>query len=293
MQIIEKYNYLPDTTAKNLRRQKTKTAALVFSSLPDSYVIGILNSVGNRARELGYNLLFVDTNENHEYEKEMVQLLSSNMVDGIIISPTSSNNIYPILMKQQFPVVLVNRYDPKYDIPRVTADDYQAGYDATFHLIQHGHKHIGLIYAVPGVNTTNNRIAGYKAALQELGLPFEEDYLELGHATVDGGFAAARLLLNRQKNISAIFILNDLMTVGCIKALNSLSIKCPEDVALIGFCDFEAASITDPPITTVSLPPETIGRTAFDVLMNKINNPDYSKSIQLPTSLIIRKSCGC
>lgn len=294
MQTIEKYNYIPDSRAKNLRLQQTKTAGLVVSSFPDAYVTGFVNGVGKRARELGYHLLFVNTSENLEYEQETVQLLSSRMVDGIILSPTSSNIDYLRDYIEQIPIVLVNRYDPRLtDLPRVTADDFQAGYDATRHLIQHGHQHIGLIYAIPDVTTTVQRIEGYKTALQEAGLPFEEQYMKIGHATVDGGMSATKTLLARKKQITALFVLSDLMTIGAVKGIKSSSRKCPEDIALVGFGDFEASSIIDPPVSNVSLPPEVIGTTAFDALLNKMNNPAYCKHIQLPTSLSLRKSCGC
>jgi LacI family transcriptional regulator len=293
-QIIEKYKYVPDLTAKHLRTQKTRTVGLVISSRPDSYVNGIVSSVGSRAREFGYNVLHVNTEENLDSEKATLHFLGSHLVDGLILSPTSSNMTHlEDLIQKQFPLVLVNRYDPSYPLPHVTADDFQAGYDATYHLLDHGHRHIGLIFAVSGVSTTIHRIEGYKKALEDFGLPYQESYIEHGHATVEGGLTAVRQLLTREKEITALFVLSDLMTIGCIKALNSLSRKCPDDVALIGFGDFEAATIINPPITNVSLPPDTIGRTAFDMLFNRMTNPSYAKSIQLPTSLIVRKSCGC
>jgi LacI family transcriptional regulator len=292
---VERHNYVPDSSAKNLRRQKTKTAALVVSSHPDLYITGLINGVGMRARELGYNLLFVNTSENENNEKETVQLLRSNMVDGIILSPTT-NRIDHLqdLLKQRFPVVLVNRYDPRYeDVPRVTADDHQAGYDATAHLIQHGHRHIGLIYAVPDVTTTANRIDGYRDALRQNGLTVNEGWIVRGFGTVEGGQLAVKLLMDTAPQITALFVMNDYMVIGAVQALRNLSLRIPSDVALIGFGDFEAAAVIDPPITNVSLPPETIGKTAFDVLVNKISNPEYRKHVSLPTSLIIRKSCGC
>lgn len=295
-QTIEKYNYVPDIRAKNLRLKKTKTVGLVVSSLQDTYVTGIVNGVGSRARELGYQLLFVNTNENAEYEKETIQLIGSNMVDGIILSPTSCDTGYlkEHIDQQKVPFVFINRYDPNIsDIPRITADDFQAGYDATAHLIQHGHKHIGLIYAIPNVTTTDQRIEGYKAALNKFNLPFNHHYLEMGHATVDGAVHAIKSLLSRNKKITALFVLSDLMTIGAMKGIIGMSLRCPEDIALIGFGDFDAAQIISPPISNIGLPPDTIGRTAFDALVNKMSNSSYYRHIQIPTSLVIRKSCGC
>ncbi|PEO42993.1 LacI family transcriptional regulator [Bacillus sp. AFS026049] len=293
--IIEKYNYVPDIRAKNLRNLKTKTAGLVVSSFPDSHVSGIVNGVGKRARELGYQMLFINTIEDQEYEMETMKLLSSHMVDGIIITPSKMDSQYlKKYIEQNLPITQVLRYDPNLpQIPKVTMDDFQAGYDATVHLLQHGHHYIGLIYATADVTSTTGRIEGYKAALKDYHLTFNESYLETGNATVEGGLKATKSLINREKQITSLFILNDLMTVGAIQGLTALSLKCPEDIALIGFGDFPAANITCPPITNISMSSETVGQTAFDVLLNKINNPSYSRHIQIPASLMIRRSCGC
>lgn len=295
LEVIHKYNYVPNSAAKNLRQQSTKTAGLVVSSLPDSFVTDMTYGIEERAREMGYNLLLVNTNENSEYEEETINLLHSKLVDGIILSPTSSDIEYlHKFTNNNFPIVLVNRYDPKLkNIPRVTGDNFQTGYDATIHLLKHGHKKIGIVYSVPNVSTTNDRIKGYKEALKQYHLPFNENQLEQGYATVKGGANAVQNLLNREKDITALFVLNDLMTIGAISKIKELSLKIPDDIAIIGFGDFASSPIIDPPVTNIVLPPKTIGRTAFDVLLNKINNPSYMNHIELPPSMIIRKSCGC
>ncbi len=295
MSIIEKYNYIPNSTAKNLRQMKTKTAGLVVSSFPDSFVTEMIHGVEERAREAGYNLLLVNTNEDKNYEEETMNLLYSKMVDGVILSPTTNDVGYikPFL-DNNFPIVLVNRQD--YNIkntPRVTGDNYQTGYDATKHLLSHGHRDIGFIYATRNVTTTDDRIQGYIDALKDYDIPFQESYLESGYATVNGGINAVKSLLNREANITALFIQNDLMTMGAISKLKELNIHIPNDIAIVGFGDFPSSTIIDPPVTNIILPPDTIGKTAFDVLLNKVNNPDYMKNIELPPTLIVRNSCGC
>jgi LacI family transcriptional regulator len=217
------------------------------------------------------------------------------MVDGIILSPTAKDIHYlNEFIDKNFPIVLVNRYDPNIqNIPRVTGDNYQTGYDATMHLLKHGHKKIGFIYSVPDVSTTIERINGYKAALNKYNLPFTESYLEVGFATVNGGANAVQSLLTREGDITALFIQTDLMTIGVIQKIKELGLNIPKDIAIIGFGDFSSSEIIDPPVTNIVLPPVVIGKTAFDVLLSKINNPDYIKHIELPPTLITRKSCGC
>ncbi|WP_340002344.1 LacI family DNA-binding transcriptional regulator [Oceanobacillus sp. FSL K6-0127] len=295
LKVIERYNYVPNSAAKNLRQQSTKTAGLVVSSFPDSFVTEMIFAIEERAKEMGYNLLLVNTNEDRDYEEKTINLLHSKLVDGIILSPTSSDIQY--LQKytnDNFPIVMVNRYESTIkNIPRVTGDNFQLGYEATLHLLKHGHKKIGLIYSYPNVSTTNDRIRGYQEALVQYNLPLNDDYIVQGYAKVKGGAAAAEALLAKDPQISALFVQNDLMTIGAISKIKELNLSIPDDIAIIGFGDFSSSHIIEPPVTNIVLPPETIGRTAFDVLLNKINNPNYMSHIELPPSMLIRKSCGC
>ena len=292
--VVNKYNYVPNSAAKNLRKQSTKTAGLVVSSFPDSFVTEMIFGIEERAKEMGYNLLLVNTSEDSEYEKKTINLLHSKLVDGIILSPTSGDIQYlQDYTKSKFPIVMVNRYDSRINTPRVIGDNFQLGYDATTHLLDHGHKKIGFIYGFPNVSTTVDRCKGYNEALDQYQIPFNENYMAQGFATVKGGASAVQQLLKMDKDITALFVQNDLMTIGVIGRIKELGLSIPNDIAIIGFGDFSSSHIIQPPITTIVLPPETIGRTAFDVLLNKINNPNYMNHIELPPSLIIRKSCGC
>src|SRR5699024_1173800 len=294
LDIIEKYNYSPNSTAKNLRKQNTKTAGLVVSSFPDTFVNEMVYGVEERAREKGYNLLLINTNEDEEYEQNTFNLLYSKMVDGIILSPASNDLEYLNAFTKSFPIVLVNRFNSKVEnASSVTGDNFTIGYDAAKHMIEHGHKDIGIIYSVRHVSTTEDRIEGYKEALKENGLKFHESYLEAGHATVKGGAKAVESLLKREKKISDLLIQNDLMTIGAISKLKELSIRIPEEVALIGFGDFASSPIITPPITNMVLPPHEIGRKAFDSLLKKIEDIEYMEHIELPASMFVRQSCGC
>ncbi|WP_462421322.1 LacI family DNA-binding transcriptional regulator [Salinicoccus sp. Marseille-QA3877] len=294
LKIIEKYNYVPNSTAKNLRRRSTKTAALLVSSSTDSFVNEMIFGVEKKAREMGYSLLLVNTNEDEVYEEKTINMLYSKMVDGIILSPTSNNIDYLNKFTKSMPIVLVNRYNEIVkNAPRVTGDNYCIGYDATDHLIEHGHESIGVIYSVPDVSTTEGRIKGYREALEQNNLPYDENHLEIGYGTVDGGRKAVANLLEREKDITAFFFLNDFMTIGGISKLKEMGLSIPEDIALIGFGDSPASAIIDPPVTNMILPPQEIGMKAFESLARKIDGEKNVDNFEIPASMVIRQSCGC
>ena len=294
LKIIEKYNYVPNSTAKNLRRRSTKTAALVVSSSTDSFVNEMIFGVEKRAREMGYSLLLVNTNEDEVYEEKTINMLYSKMVDGIILSPTSNNIDYLNKFTKSMPIVLANRYNEVVkNAPRVTGDNYRVGFDATTHLIEHGHGSIGVIYSVADVSTTEGRLKGYRAALKECNLSYDESHLEIGYGTVEGGAEAAETLLKSDNDITALFILNDNMTIGAISKLKEMGLSIPEDIALIGFGDSPASAIIDPPVTNMILPPQEIGMKAFESLSKKIDGEKHVENVELPASMVIRQSCGC
>ncbi|WP_040981961.1 LacI family DNA-binding transcriptional regulator [Oceanobacillus jeddahense] len=298
MDIVNKYNYVPNYSAKNLRNNTTKTAGLIVPSFPDSFVTEYINAISLRAKEMNYNLLFVNTNEDVDYEEATLKLFSSQMVDGIILSPAASySKPFPYhihnIMKN-LPIVLISRYhDALTDTPLVCQDDYQAGFDAAKHFLEHGHKKMVVVYGMDDIGPTFNRIKGFKAALELEGMTLDPEQIIDGEATVQGAEKAIKKLINNQTDVTAMFLLNDSMTIGAISALNDMNISIPNEMAIIGFGDFPSASIINRPITTISASAETMGRTAFDMLLNKINNPDYMNKVIVPTYLIKRKSCGC
>src|SRR5699024_130086 len=134
--------------------------------------------------------------EDEIYEKKTINMLYSKMVDGIILSPTANNIDYLNKFTKSIPIVLVNRYNEIVkNAPRATGDNYSVGYDATTHLINHNHKRIGFIYSVPHVSTAEERLEGYRDALENNDIPYNVNHLEIGHGTVEGGAIATEKLL--------------------------------------------------------------------------------------------------
>ena len=293
LEIIEKHNYVPHSAAKNLRTSKTNTIALVISSFLDDYIIKLMEGVSKKAKENRYNLLFVNTHEDANYEKKIINLLQSGKVDGIILSSASIDLESLIDMNSNIPIVLLNRSTSKEcDYPVITGNDYEVGYKATKHLLDKGHKQIGFIYAIPNVSPTVNRINGYKKALEEYSIPFDNNLLEWGKATKEGSAEATKALIKRNPSISALFVQKDVMTIGTVMALREMNLSIPEDIAIIGFGDFTSADVLDPPITVITMPAIEIGEKACEVLIKEMQKKPYSNNNDFPCKLIIRDSCG-
>jgi LacI family transcriptional regulator len=172
----------------------------------------------------------------------------------------------------------------------VLSDNIGGAYLATKHLIERGHKRIGIVLGIPGATTTEERLLGYRQALEETGLPFTEDLVVWGGYRMEGGRKACAKLLSLSDPPTAIFSTNNLMTVGVLQELSHRGIKIPEEVAVVGFDDLEWAEIVHPPLTVVAQRPYEIGYQAFKILLERLNRLEGKQEVRVSVELKIRGS---
>jgi LacI family transcriptional regulator len=162
------------------------------------------------------------------------------------------------------------------------------------HLIEHGHRRIGMISGLAGLSTTVERVAGYRAALRASGIPFDPNLIRSGESLSAPAQAATRELICMDNPPTALITANNLMTIGALRALREASLKVPQDIALAGFDDFEWADLFAPRLTTVAQPSRELGVAAARLLFARLAAPDRRPtSIRLRPVLRIRNSCGC
>jgi LacI family transcriptional regulator len=173
-------------------------------------------------------------------------------------------------------------------------DNVGGAQQAVSHLIGLGHRRIGVITGLAGVGTTDERLDGYRRALAEHGLPADQELVRLGNSRLDGGFREMLALLNLPTPPTAVFTTNNLMTLGALGALQSRQIMVPDDMAIVGFDDFEWAAVLRPRLTAVAQPTYEIGATATRMLIERIetHGGPEPRRVVLPTQLIARESCG-
>jgi DNA-binding LacI/PurR family transcriptional regulator len=179
------------------------------------------------------------------------------------------------------------------DVDTVIVDNVQGAYDAVAHLIQLGHRRIGLIGGPARITTARERQEGYQHALQDYGIAVEPTLIQVGDFKQQSGYRAAHQLLTLDAPPTALFTANNLMTLGALNAIHETGLGIPSDIAIVGFDDMPWAQSLNPPLTTISQPTYDMGRTAADLLLKKIagRHPD-NVEIKLPAKLIDRKSCG-
>jgi len=291
---IEELNYHPDPIAQGLSKGKSQTIALVVSDIINPFFPQVARGVEDCVRENKFSLILTNTDENPGQEKHNLSLLQSKRVDGFIISPTSQGHTnLKTLLEDGFPVVCIDRKLPDIEVDQVYSDNESGAYRATEHLIEQGHRNIGIILEFTDISSFADRLKGYKSALRDHGINPSEEYIRKSGLEVEGAFASTESLLNDHPEVTAIFSTNDLMTEGVLRAFKKKSIKCPEEIALVGFDDPEWAASFNPSITSVSQQPYEMGYQATKLLFKKIRCEDSGcdcKKIELNTELKIRES---
>ena len=279
---IKELNYQPDQIARSLRMKKSFTIGLIIPNVASPYFIGIARSLDAECTKEGYTLFISDTNENQEKEIKAVYDLYSRGVDGLIIAPVQDSDEHiKDLIDKKFPFVLIDRYFDKYDTNAVICNDKESSYKAVKHLIDLGHKRIGFISGRPNLYPVVQRLEGYKNALEENDLEFNQDLIFSSSPTLDDAYEASIKLMELPVPPTAIMITGTIITFGVLKAIIEKKKTVPKDLSIIAFTDTILASYFMSPISTVSHKVDEIGVKAFELLF------DHMKSSELPYSKVV------
>ncbi|KWU52096.1 LacI family DNA-binding transcriptional regulator [Pseudomonas palleroniana] len=290
---IEELGYIPNTLARSLARSSTSTIGVAISALSNHYFSETVHAIETECAKHGYMMLFVDTHDDPEQELRVVTALHHRRVDGMVLAPSNGSKALDYLRVNQIPTVLVDRMMSE-QFDQVGVDNAQPTQALIAHLIAHGHRRIGFIAGREGFSTTDERVAGYRAALQAAGLPFDAQLLVNGGSNTQPARQATAQLLGLAAPPTAIMAGNNLMTLGAMHALRDAHIAVPGQMALVGFDDFDWADFFVPRLTLIAQPVQALGARAVDLLLQRMARPDApTQSVRLAPTLRLRHSCGC
>ncbi len=293
---MKELEYRPNHVARSLRSQKSKTVGLLVPVLENdtsnSFFMSVAQGIQSVLKEDGYNLILCNSNESVEDEQEQIRILNAQQVDGMIIAPTANNHAYlEELLHPEFPLVFIDRTPEGYDGDCVLANGQQGTYEAVELLINKGHKKIGFITSALDISSTTQRLDGYKQVLIDHKLEINPKFIKEGISKFESGYELAQELVERE-SVTAIFVSNNVMTMGVFKYLKEHNHKIPKDIALIGFDDYEWAKVTSPTLTMIKQPSIELGKKAAEILLDRIQSPSREyKEYKLPTEIIQRESC--
>ncbi|HEX5810084.1 MAG TPA: LacI family DNA-binding transcriptional regulator [Anaerolineales bacterium] len=285
-------NYRPNMLARSLRQGKTNTLGLVLPDSANPFFAEISRAIEDEAFKKGYSVFLCNTELDTERELFYVDVLSKKQVDGIIfVAAGDQADSLDFLRHRNMPVVMIDRDLPNVEVDAVLTDHQQGGWLATRHLIELGHTHIACIAGPSSITPSAERITGYRMALEQAGLPCDENLIVRGDYHAQSGMEATRLILEMNPRPTAIFALNDLMALGALRAAAEAGYSVPRDLAIIGYDDLELAHFTNPPLTTIAQPKKEIGAQAVNLLVDRMSSRNRPPSrVVLAPALIVRRS---
>jgi len=300
--LAEELNFTPNIVASNLRTQQTKTIGVIVPTIVHHFFSNVINGIINEAEKNGYMVILLQSNDNFELEKKQLDLLVKQQVDGILISLSVKTISFEHLEKVQqrgIPLVMYDKISDAINCSTVLIDDKKAAYEAVAYLIRKGYKNIAYFGASLQAHNFSNRFLGYKQALEEFRIPFDDTlvYILEDNNEYNHGYTNAEQLIKDHglKNIDAVFAVTDVIAVGVSKFFNTHSISIPQDIAVFGFSNWFMSTVVTPALSTVNQPNYELGKKAIEILLEEIALSEAKKEITpqkiiLETSLNIRES---
>jgi LacI family transcriptional regulator len=286
-------NYVPNAVARSLRSSKTQLLGLL-AGITNPFWATVARGMEETAAEAGYGVLLCNTDDDPVKEARYIDQLVRRRIDGLIIAATrDSAPILQSLKRRRQPFVLVDRVVEGVEADTVRGDNSGAAHLMTRHLLSTGYSRIGIISGSHNVSTAEERVAGYRAAMSEAGIPTNDEMILYGQYTENWGYQATQDLMSRRPAPDALFAANNFIALGVLEALHTLGLDVPQDVAVVCFDD-TTNLVTARFLTTASQPAHEMGRTAARLLLERFDAPESPlQEIVLPIEIVVRSSCGC
>lgn len=291
---IRKLNYHPNHVARSLKTSKTRTLGIIVPDLTISFFPQLIRGAEAAARKSEYSLIAVNSDDDGERQKDLLSLLRSQRVEGILLviaaAPTPLNQI-SLMIDAGIPIVCLDRIPDRVPVDSVSVEDLNAAEMGVRHLIEMGHRRIAIITGPLALKNERRRLQGYRQALQNAGITVDERLIWAGNLRPQEVTAMCRDRL-RPDLPDALFCTNGPTALAALRALRDRGLHTPED---IGFATFDELAVDDlftPSITTVVQPAYDIGFRAAEILLDRINGDAQSEAVtvRLPARLAVRAS---
>ena len=289
-------NYHANPFASNLRRQKSKTIAVVIPEIANNFFSLAINGAESYAQKKGYHVLIYQTHDDVQQEISISKHLQNGRVDGVLISLSSQTEDtahLQALKDKAIPIVFFDRVAENIDVPKITTNDYESGYNAAEHLMENGCKKIAFLSISNKLSIANNRMQGYLDATKKHGIKKDKNLIINCGTDIEKNKFLIKKLLQQNEKPDAVFACVEELAVATYVVCEELKINIPRDLKIISFSNLQTAAILNPALTTITQPAYEIGREAAVVLFKLLENKEAvlpAKNIVLNSTLIVRKS---
>jgi DNA-binding LacI/PurR family transcriptional regulator len=297
LETAAKMNYKQNRLALALRSGKSYNVGVIVPRIDSNFFASTIRGIEEELHPNKYNVIICQTHENEKREIENINTLLNAQVDGIIISITNESKenekIIQRVLEKNVPLIFFDRKKNIDGVSSVTINDFEGGYIATQHLIDEGCKRIAHFCGDQSLEIYENRYKGYKQALLDNGIAFDENYVVLTKSNVEMGAMCAEKLLKLKNPPDSIFSSSDFAALGAIQEIKAQGIRIPEDFCVVGFGNEPFTKFMELSISSVDQSPLEMGKMAAKVFLEQINNTEnlkIEKKVVLKPELHIRKS---
>jgi LacI family transcriptional regulator len=281
-QAITALNYRPNLMAQSLASGRSMTIGIVTQKIGSPFYDSIAQGVIEGLNNTGYSPIFVDGQLHHSTESEVIKALVGRKVDGLVLIGGRTPVTDLEQLKEKLPTILVAREVAGWENRSVCVDNELAGYEATMHLIELGHRAIALIHGIKDQPDAIQRQKGYCRALEKANIVFNPSLIYQADFSAQSGVLAINSLLGSGVYFSAVFAENDMMAMGARLGLSRHGIRVPEDVSIVGFDDQAEVAFMTPPLTTMRQPAVEMGKSAASAVLHAIRDERF----EIPNHLI-------
>ena len=297
MDVVNRTGYHPNLAARALASQHSQMIGLVLSRFSsahfkDPYHPRLVHGIVQACNQYDYTLSLILISSAKDEEKLIPRITHRGLFDGILLqSDPASESLIERLTNANVPLVVIGRPPRRFNVSYIDIDNVVAGYNATSHLLRLGYRRVGTITGPLSTTMGADRLEGYRKAMIEHGQAIDESLIVEGDFTDMGGYYSMKQMLPARPD--AVFAAADIMAIGAIRAIREAGLHIPKDIALVGFDDLPLATIPEPHLTTIRQPIPEVGFSAFEILLDLINNGlTPPRRVILDTELVVRDSCG-
>lgn len=297
MDAVKELNYAPSAVARSLKCNTTRTIGMLVTQSTNPFLAEVVDGVESYCYRQGYTLILCNTGGIYEKQRDYIRMLAEKRVDGIFVM---CSDLTPELQEMldghaDIPKVIMDwgqgGSSSEDDSDKIIDNSEEGGYLATKYLIENGHTDIACLSGHLDKKLCIERTQGYRRALEENGIAFDESKILEGNFECDTAVEAADKILAMENKPTAVFCFNDTMALGLMSRLQHRGIRIPEDISVIGYDNIDLAAYFSPPLTTIHQPKRRVGKTAFEILLERIKNKEHEKRVfEMQPELVVRDS---
>lgn len=298
LKIIKDSNYIPNNSARVLKKNNTNSIGVLVKGVFNPFFAEMINIIGNKINEAGYTMIL----QQNDYSTEddvgnLISFIKEKRLKGVICLGGNFLNINDESFKfLDIPVVLTSvntlSKESRSKFSSIGIDNVLAAKESIKYLIDKGHKNIGILLGEKNdVGISGLRLEGYKKALEENKIPYLEENVFIGNYDYSGAYRVTKEIIDKRKDITAIFSISDIMAVGAAKSIADHGLRIGEDISVMGFDGMEISKYYNPGITTVKQPKKAIANSSIELLLGLLDKKEENKHIIFEAKIIERESC--